>query len=303
MNGTVWDIRQYSLHDGPGIRTTVFLKGCPLSCRWCCNPESHAAERQLTWIREKCLSCGACVEVCERNAIALDRSGRRHVDRVRCDTCGACATGCPAEAMTVVGRAMSIDEVLREVGRDAIFFSRSGGGLTLSGGEPFAQAAFAAELLRRYKSDCVGFHTTVETCGEAPWEDVALVAPHVDLFLFDIKHMDPIEHRRLTGAGNARILENATRLAASGASMVVRLPLVPGCNDQADNLRRTAEFARSVLRVDRVDLLPYHRLGEPKYPRLGRSYPLAGTAAASDADIAAARAVLEASGMHVRIGG
>jgi len=303
MNGTVWDIRKYSLHDGPGIRTTVFLKGCPLACRWCCNPESHAADPEITWIRENCLSCGTCVEACDRHAITVDRSGRRHVDRARCDICGTCATRCPGAAMTMIGRVMSVDEVLGEVGRDAIFYSRSGGGLTLSGGEPLAQARFAADLLRRYKADYVGFHTTVETCGEAPWEDVALVAPHVDLFLYDIKHMDTSEHRRLTGAGNDRILENAARLVGLGAALVVRLPLVPGRNDGEDNLRRTAEFARSVLRVDRLDLLPYHRLGEPKYRRLGRSYHLAGVAPASDADINAARSVLEARGMQVRIGG
>lgn len=301
--GIVWDIRKYSLHDGPGIRTTVFLKGCPLACRWCCNPESHAADPELVWIREKCRSCGTCVEVCARSAITVDQSGRRHIDRIRCDVCGECATRCPAEAMTVVGRIMGVDEVLREVGQDAIFYSRSGGGLTLSGGEPLAQAAFAAELLRRYKGDYGGFHTTVETCGEAAWEDLALVAPHVDLFLYDIKHMDGFEHRRLTGAGNERILENAARLAASGVSVIVRLPLVPGVNDDEHNLRRTAEFARSVLRVDRLDLLPYHRLGEPKYSRLGRSYQLAGVSPASDADLTAARRVLEACGMRVGIGG
>jgi pyruvate formate lyase activating enzyme len=210
---------------------------------------------------------------------------------------------CAAGAMVLVGRTMTVDEVLREVGQDAIFYSRSGGGLTLSGGEPLAQPAFAAELLRRYKRDYVGMHTSVETCGEAAWDDVALLAPHVDLFLYDIKHMDAFEHRRLTGSGNERILENAARLAASGASLIVRLPLLPEHNDDEDNLRRTADFARSVLRVDRVDLLPYHRLGEPKYARLGRRYHDSGTRAASDADIHAARHVLECCGMRVQVGG
>jgi pyruvate formate lyase activating enzyme len=303
MTGVVWDIRKYSLHDGPGIRTTVFLKGCPLACSWCCNPESQDGHPQITWFREKCLSCGTCVEVCARDAVLVDRSKRRRIDRASCDLCGECVTRCAAGAMVLVGRRMTVDEVLREVGQDAIFYSRSGGGLTLSGGEPLAQPAFAAELLRRYKSDYVGVHTTVETCGEAAWEDVALLAPHVDLFLYDIKHMDAFEHRRLTGAGNERILENAARLAASGAALVVRLPLLPGHNDDEDNLRRSAGFARSVLRVDRVDLLPYHRLGEPKYPRLGRRYHLAGTAAASDTDVAAARQVLERCGMRVQVGG
>ncbi len=303
MTGVVWDIRKYSLHDGPGIRTTVFLKGCPLACRWCCNPESQDGRPELTWFREKCLSCGTCVTVCIRDAVIVDRSGHRRIDPARCDLCGECAMRCAAAAMVLVGRTMTVDEVLREVAQDAIFYSRSGGGLTLSGGEPLAQPVFAADVLRRYKSDYVGVHTSVETCGEAAWEDVALLAPHVDVFLYDIKHMDAFEHRRLTGAGNERILENAARLAASGASLVVRLPLLPEWNDNAVNLRRTAEFARSVLRVDRVDLLPYHRLGEPKYSRIGRRYHLPAARAASEADVAAARDVLERCGMRVQVGG
>ncbi len=198
---------------------------------------------------------------------------------------------------------MCVDEVLSEVAQDAIFYTRSGGGLTLSGGEPLAQPAFAADLLRRYRHDCIGIHTTVETCGEADWSDVALVAPHVDLFLYDIKHMDAAEHRRHTGVGNERVLDNAARLSAAGAALVVRLPLVPGVNDDEGNLRRTAEFARSVLRVDRIDLLPYHRLGEAKYGRLGRAYPMAGRPPASEKQVHAARELLEAHGMRVHVGG
>ncbi len=303
MTGLVWDIRKYSLHDGPGIRTTVFLKGCPLTCPWCCNPESQVGDREVAWVRERCLSCGTCERVCTRGAVGVDRSDRRRIDPARCNACGDCALHCPAAAIAVVGREMSVEAVLREVGQDAIFYSRSGGGLTLSGGEPLAQARFAGELLRRYKADYIGFHTSVETCGEAPWEEVALVAPHADLFLFDIKHMDALEHRRLTGAGNERILENAARLAASGASVGVRLPLVPGCNDGEENLRRTAEFARSILRVSAIDLLPYHRLGEPKYSRLGRPYHFAGRSAASEGDVASARRLLESCGMRVTVGG
>ncbi len=303
MTGRVFDIQRFSIHDGPGIRTTVFLKGCPLSCRWCCNPESQSADPDITWFGEKCSACGTCVEACKRDAVVVDGAGRRRVERARCDLCGDCVSLCPGEALTIVGRSMTVDDVLREVASDAIFYSRSGGGLTLSGGEPLAQPTFAAELLRRYKSDYVGLHTTVETCGEAPWEDVVPVAPHVDLFLYDIKHMDTAAHRRHTGTGNERILENAARLAEGGASIVVRVPLVPGVNDGEANLRQTAEFARSVLHVDRIDLLPYHRLGEPKYSRLGRCYPFAGVGPASDLSVASARRTLEACGMRVNVGG
>ena len=302
-HGIVWDIRKYSIHDGPGIRTTVFLKGCPLACRWCCNPESQAPAPDITWFGEKCSACGTCVQACTRDAVIVDRSGRRRIDRARCDACGECVAACPGGAMTLVGRPMSVDEVLREVAQDAIFYNRSGGGLTVSGGEPLAQPAFTAELLRRYKADYVGSHTTLETCGEAAWEQVALVAPHVNLFLYDIKHMDTLEHRQQTGAGNERVLENAARLAAAGAALVVRLPLVPGMNDGEENLRRTAGFVRSVLRLDRVDVLPYHRLGEPKYSRLGRAYQLAGHPPASQEQVASACSILEACGMRVHVGG
>jgi pyruvate formate lyase activating enzyme len=303
MTGTVWDIRRYSLHDGPGIRTTVFLKGCPLTCSWCCNPESQAPVPEVTWIGERCLNCGACVESCPRDAITLDRSNRRRVDRARCDACGICAEQCQGGAMTLVGRSVNVDDVLREVAQDSIFYSRSGGGLTLSGGEPLSQPGFAAELLRRYKADFIGWHTTVETCGDAPWEDLALIVPHADLFLFDLKHMDASEHLRLTGAGNERILENLGRLAGSGADVRIRFPLVPGCNDDEQNIVRTARFVKSMLRLDRIDILPYHRLGEPKYRRLGRRYRLADVPAASNEDVLLARALFERFGLRVGVGG
>ncbi len=217
--------------------------------------------------------------------------------------CGACANQCPGEAMTVIGREMTVGEVLHVVGQDAVFYSRSGGGLTLSGGEPLAQAPFAAALLRRYKSDYVGLHATVETCGEAEWRAFALVVPHTDLFLYDLKHMDTSEHRRLTGAGNERILENAASLASAGVPLVVRLPLVPGFNDGEDNLRRTADFSRTVLRVERLDLLPYHRLGSPKYARLGRRFTMDDVHPPADAAVARAREILEGCGMVVHVGG
>lgn len=205
--------------------------------------------------------------------------------------------------MNLVGREMTVDEVLQEVMRDEGFHVRSGGGLTLSGGEPLAQAEFAAAILERYKVDERGCHTAVETCGHAPWDVLARLVPFTDVFLYDLKHMDSAEHRRLTGAGNEVILANAARLAASPSGVVIRMPLVPGCNDSDENVRRTARFARSLERVMRVDLLPYHRLGEPKYGRLDRTYPLAGTPVPTGDGIARARAIIEEAGLEVRIGG
>lgn len=301
--GWIWDIRRYSLHDGPGIRTTVFFKGCPLGCLWCANPEAQALGAELLWIKECCLACDLCRGTCPHWAIGKDEAGQARFDREVCDLCGLCAMRCPSGAMNLVGRQMTADEVLQEVMRDEGFHARSGGGLTLSGGDPLTQPEFAAAILERYKVEERGPHAAVETCGHAAWERLAPLVPLTDLFLFDIKHMDSAEHRRLTGVGNELILENAARLAASPAALVIRLPLVPGCNDSDDNVRRTAEFARSLQGVTRIDILPYHRLGEPKYARLDRTYPLAGTPVPTGDTLARASSIIEEAGLTVRIGG
>jgi len=299
----IFDIRQYSIHDGPGVRTTVFFKGCPLECRWCCNPESQAGRSELVWVGERCLGCDLCLSVCEKSALGGAADGGRTIDRERCDCCGACARRCPGEALNLIGRRVSVDEVLEEVARDALYFEASGGGLTLSGGEPLAQPDFAAELLRRYKREERGGHTAVETCGFVAWSVIERVAPDVDLFLYDLKHVDPEEHRRLTGEGNQLVLDNARRLAAAGYAMVMRLPLIAGVNDRREQLEAAADFILSLPGVRRLDLLPYHRLGEPKYRRLGKAYPLAGEPSLSSEQVARAAEILAAKGLEVTIGG
>jgi pyruvate formate lyase activating enzyme len=301
--GWIWNIKKYALHDGPGIRTTVFFKGCPLKCFWCCNPESQAFRPEIIWIREECRACGRCLEICPREAISADAQGRRRIDAERCDLCGLCVQQCPAGALSLVGRLMTVDEVLREVNKDSVFHSRSGGGLTLSGGEPLAQAGFASELLRRYKEDERGLHTAVDTCGQAEWVELAKVLPYTDLFLYDIKHIDSSEHRRLTGVGNELILENARRISDAGKALIIRLTVVPGYNDSEENVRGIAAFARSLDGVEEVDLLPYHRLGEHKYARMEREYALAGTKTPSDEHLAVLRRIVEENGLRVRIGG
>ncbi len=303
VKGWIWNIKKYALHDGPGIRTTVFFKGCPLKCPWCCNPESQAFQPEIIWFREKCRACGRCLEVCPRAAVSADVQGRRRIDPERCDLCGLCMEQCPGEALSLVGRPMSVDEVLREVNKDSVFHSRSGGGITLSGGEPLAQAVFASELLRRYKYDERGLHTAVDTCGYVEWRELVKVLPYTDLFLYDIKHMDSSEHCRLTGVGNELILENARRIADTGKVLIVRLTLVPGYNDSEKNVRGTAEFARSLNGEEEVDLLPYHRLGEHKYARMERKYALAGTKPPADEYLAVLRRIVEEYGLRVRIGG
>lgn len=301
--GLIFDIRKYSIHDGPGVRTTVFFKGCPLACRWCCNPESQAGRPELVWVGERCLGCDLCLSVCEQSALGAAADGGRTIDRERCDCCGACARRCPGEALNLIGRRVSVDEVLEEVARDALYFEASGGGLTLSGGEPLAQPDFAAELLRRYKREERGGHTAVETCGFVAWPVIERVAPDVDLFLYDLKHLDPLEHRRLTGQSNQLVLDNARRLAAAGSAMVMRLPLIAGVNDRCEQLEAAADFILSLPGVRRLDLLPYHRLGEPKYRRLGKAYPLADEPSLSSEQVARAAEILAAKGLEVTIGG
>lgn len=301
--GNVWDIKRYSLHDGPGIRTTVFFKGCPLRCLWCCNPESQSFEPEAAWIKERCLECNFCLKICPAKAVFVDEMGRRRVDKTRCDLCGLCARECPAEAMVIMGRRATVDEVLNEACRDALFFQRSGGGLTLSGGEPLAQPEFAAELLQRYKTQEGGRHTAIETCGFADWSSWLRVLRHTDLVLLDIKHMDPQTHFYLTGVSNRLILDNAAKVARFGTEMVIRLPVIPGHNDSLENIRRTAIFARDLKVVHRVDLLPYHRLGEPKYFRLERDYALSGLKTPQPDTLDLFRRVIEECGLEARIGG
>jgi pyruvate formate lyase activating enzyme len=303
LEGLIFDIRRYSLHDGPGLRTTVFFKGCPLNCLWCCNPESQAGRPELTWLRERCLGCDRCRTVCPADALRTAGDGAKVVDPARCDSCGQCAEECPGEALNLIGRWVTVEEVLAEALRDALYFEASGGGLTLSGGEPLAQPDFAAELLQRYKHEEKGQHTAVETCGFVEWPVFERLSADVDLFLFDLKHMDPVEHLRLTGADNRLILENARCLVQAGRSLVIRLPLIAGINDSVRNLEATADFVLSLPGVKRIDLLPYHRLGEPKYRRLGKGYALEGEPSLSSERVARARGILEAKGLEVIIGG
>jgi len=303
IEGWIWDIKKYALHDGPGIRTTVFLKGCPLHCLWCCNPESQDFSPQIIWDDEKCLRCGLCVETCPNQAVVFDEEGNRAVDTERCEVCGLCAEQCPGEAAVLAGRRVTVEEVLAEVEKDAVYFSRSEGGLTLSGGEPLAQPDFAYHLLRAYKDSALGLHAAVDTCGSVPWSVFERILPYVDLFLYDVKHMDSEKHHELTGVCNKPILENLERLAETAKEVVIRVPLIPEHNDDEENIRRTAEYVQRLPRITRLDLLPYHRLGEPKYQRLAVAYPLRETKTQPKEEIERLKAIVEDYGLRVKIGG
>ncbi|MDH4267107.1 MAG: glycyl-radical enzyme activating protein [Deltaproteobacteria bacterium] len=264
--GVVFDIQRYSIHDGPGIRTTVFFKGCPLRCDWCQNPESQSAKPEIFFDRSRCSRCGECVAICPEKASSLSGESLR-LDRRICRGCGKCADLCPHEARKLVGRYMTVDEVMHPILKDIKFYENSGGGVTLSGGEPTAQIHFALALLRRCQE--LGLHTALETCGYASWTQLEKLLAYTDLFLYDIKHLQEAKHLEGTGKNNFRIIDNAIRIAKV-RPMIVRVPLIPHFNDSPEEIRAIARFGHKELGSIGVDLLPYNRLGEGKYERLDR---------------------------------
>jgi len=274
-SGLVFDIARFSLHDGPGIRTTIFLQGCPLRCPWCQNPESQTGAPQMFHAGAKCLDCHACAAACSQDAIEFSDDGRRWLAD-RCIRCGACSRACPASALSLVGTFETVDDLERLVLRDRVFYDRSGGGVTLSGGEPLAQPAFAREILASCHRQ--GIHTALDTTAYAAWPTLAGLLPYTDLVLLDIKAYDSDRHRRLTGVSNTIILANAVALAESDVDLVVRVPIIPGQNDDEADLRAVAHFLSGLPRLMRVELLPYNRMTEAKHSRLGLDYRLAGTA-------------------------
>jgi glycyl-radical enzyme activating protein len=298
--GRVFNIQRYSIHDGGGIRTLVFLKGCPLHCLWCCNPESQKSEPEIGFIESRCVgssACGApCVSICPVAAIHLDGQGKPYIDRNACDACGKCAEACGKDALKVVGRAMTVDEVMAEVEKDRAFYRRSGGGMTVGGGEPLAQYEFAAELLKAAHE--VYLHTALETSGYAPWSHLEAVLKHVDLLQFDLKHMEPSKHQELTGQSNEVILDNLKKVLSvkSPRDVIIRIPVVPGCNDSVDNISETARFVAE-LGFGQAELIPYHRLGVSKYAQYGLIYPLAAREPLSQEHLDELRRIVKESGL------
>ena len=268
MTGVIFDMQRFSVNDGPGIRTTVFFKGCPLRCLWCHNPESKRAAPELLYYGERCIGCGACREVCERGCHTV---GEIHeFRRDACAACGRCAAVCPEEALRLAGRRVTVEEVLAYVLRDRPFYETSGGGMTLSGGEPMAQLPFVRALLTAAKA--AGLHTAMETCGYAPWEQYREVAPLVDLFLYDFKETDDARHRRYTGVSNVQILENLRRLDGIGAEIVLRCPIIPSYNDTEAHFSGIAATANALHGIREIHVEPYHPLGKSKAEALGISY-------------------------------
>ncbi|MCC8164647.1 MAG: glycyl-radical enzyme activating protein [Planctomycetes bacterium] len=293
MHACLFNIQRFSIHDGPGIRTTVFFKGCPMRCLWCSNPESIRPEPEVMWQKAACTGCRACVTACPVGAVVGAADGPTF-DRVRCTACGACLAACPHGALTMAGKLYSLEEVTTECQRDRDFFEESGGGVTLSGGEATAQADFAAALLRRLRDDNV--HTAIETNGVTGRDAFRKVAALADLILFDIKHHDPDKHREGTGRDIRAVCENLRWLVASDREVVVRIPVIRGYSEtRAD----AAAFARllGAVGVRRAQLLPFHQMGQNKYAMIGRDYALADQPQMRKEELAPFRDIMLEAGM------
>lgn len=296
--GLIFDVMRFSLHDGPGIRTTVFFKGCPLECWWCHNPEGISSELEVIYFADRCVRCGDCVAACPHHAITWDD---RPVHNAQlCQKYGECAAVCPAEATQMAGRWVTVEQMMAEVARDQVFFDESGGGVTFSGGEPFLQSRFLEEALEACRARRI--HTVVETCGVANRAALLRAAPNVDLFLYDLKLMDADKHRRYTGAGNETILDNLRALAETHRNIIVRMPVIPGINDDAQNATDLAQFLK-LAGIRRLDLLPYHEIGSDKYRRLNRAYQLEELRPPSSEQMQKLAEGFRRHGMEVRLGG
>ncbi len=300
QNGLVFHIQKYSLQDGPGIRTTVFLKGCPLDCAWCHNPEGISPRREVMVVENHCVGCGQCRLACPAGSTAPGQ-GPLPVRQQDCTLCGACADACPTEARRIVGQEMSVAQLIQAVCQDRLFYEESGGGVTFSGGEPLLQFDFLRAALAACRAR--GLHTAIDTCGLAPLDHFLAVAPLTDLFLYDLKCADPAKHQQYTGAPNGPILENLKALGRVHGQIWVRVPIIPGINDDEDGLQAMARFAAGIPGVRQANLLPFHLTGVPKFRRLGKRSPLDGLEPPSPETMAKFLDIFRAAGLSAKAGG
>ena len=303
--GLAFDIQRFSIHDGPGIRTLVFIQGCPLACQWCCNPEGQKKCPQLRFLSFKCVGvdeCKApCVTACPEGAISLSPEGKAQTDWKLCQSCGTCTEACLYGARTMAGKRMTVEEVLAEVEKDWPFYNRSGGGVTIGGGEPLTQFEFVLALLKRCKERF--FHTALETCGHGSWAHLKEISEYVDLLYYDIKHMDPQRHKELTGVSNRLILSNARKVLCGevDCEVIVRIPIVPGCSDSEEDIGAIARFvAESGSKM--MELLPYHALGSSKYKQLGMKYELGEVRPPSEEQMEKLRDIVKSFGLKEMTG-
>jgi pyruvate formate lyase activating enzyme len=298
--GVIFDIKKYAIHDGPGIRTTVFFKGCPLACQWCHNPEGLNVSAQRLYRRERCIGCGECIQICPQKVIDQTDAGVI-ADLTRCDQCRTCADHCPSEAVEFVGQTISVAEVVSQIEKDVAFYDESGGGITVSGGEPLMQPEFLIELLEACAA--LDLHRTVDTTGYADAKLLLEVAERTDLFLYDLKLMDAEKHREFTGVSNEQILANLIRLARHKARIHVRIPIIPGINDDAENIDQTGDFVDALPGVEHISILPFHNSARGKYGRLALACPPPEIELPTAEQLATIARRLKKSGLQVKIGG
>ena len=302
--GVITNIQFFSTYDGPGIRTTVFLKGCTLNCRWCHNPEGMRKYPEIFPDTSKCTGCGECLKACPTGAISFPKEKRPRIDKALCNTCGSCVEACRFGALGMWGVFVRAGDVLDMVEKDKVFYDESGGGITISGGEPTARFEFTLALLKGAKER--GISTALDTCGYAPWEKLDALLEWTDIVLYDIKYMDPEDHKEFTGRENVLILENARRIAEKGIPMRIRVPVIPGRTDTVDSLEKTAEFVAELDRKGKiiaVDLLPYHPFAGAKYRLFGLDYPFPEGEGFQDDDILQFIGLFTDEGLDVTIGG
>lgn len=305
LTAPVFSIQNYCIHDGPGIRVTVFVKGCPLRCLWCANPESNVSTPQLMIYKNKCVGCGKCVSACALGGITIVQEGEKAfsvTDRQKCINCGSCVDSCLLGAREIAGKDMTVEEVFRQIIQDKIFMDASNGGMTISGGEALSHPEFSRALFRACKKN--GIHTAIETSSFAPRETIDQVFEFVDLGLLDIKHMNPDAHKRLTGVDNRLILENIKHIHNDlGVETIIRVPVITGLNDDEENISATARFVRNELGQNvAVHLLAYHRMGESKNESLGKAMNLS-IEIPTDAYMQKLKALVESEGLTAQIGG
>jgi pyruvate formate lyase activating enzyme len=294
--GIIFNVQRFSLHDGPGIRTTVFLKGCPLKCLWCQNPEGISNELAHIKHFKKCIGCRSCFDGCPEGAIRFNSEGPV-IDQAKCKRCFVCVDNCPVLALEVAGRRVKAQELVNELLKDRLVFEESGGGITFSGGEPFFQAQFLLALLKLLKTQ--GIHTAIETCGHTAWQNLEQASGLTDLFLYDLKLIDPADYKIYTGVSGKLILENLKKLVALDCKLEVRMPLIPGVNDDQAHLQKAVDFLFETG-IKNVELIPYHNYGEAKYAKVGLNYQLSGLTSMSKDALEKAGLFLESSGIKIR---